>query len=86
MPAKLSPTEKSWIQQTSTICGGDACIRDTRIPVWSVVRAQQLGATSEELLTYFVTPLTTADGLAALAYYQEHAEEIDYEIRLNDEA
>jgi uncharacterized protein (DUF433 family) len=78
--------EKSWIQKTPTICGGDACIRDTRIPVWSLVRARQLGASAEELRTYFVTPLAAADVQAAMDYYAEHAEEIDNEIRLNEEA
>jgi uncharacterized protein (DUF433 family) len=32
-------TEHSWIQKTPDICGGDACILTTRIPVWSVVVA-----------------------------------------------
>jgi uncharacterized protein (DUF433 family) len=83
---KVSHPEKSWIQKTPTVCGGDACIRDTRIPVWSFIQAQRLGASVEELLTYFVTPLTPADVQAALGYYDEHAEEIDNEIRLNEEA
>src|SRR5712692_2863160 len=30
-------TEDSWIQKTPDICGGDACIRNTRLPVWSLV-------------------------------------------------
>jgi uncharacterized protein (DUF433 family) len=84
MSAKI--LEKSWIQKTPTICGGDACIRDTRIPVWSLVVARQLGASAEELRTYFVTPLTAADVQAALDYYAEHTPEIDNEIRLNEEA
>ena len=86
MSSTVSIPEKSWIQKTPTICGGDACIRDTRIPIWSIVQAQQLGASANELLAYFVTPLTADDVQAALAYYEEHAAEIEREIRLNQEA
>ena len=86
MAIKLLSVEKSWVQKTPTICGGDACIRDTRIPVWSVIHAQQLGANAEELYHYFVTPLSAEDVQAAFAYYEEHPEEIDQDIRLNEEA
>jgi uncharacterized protein (DUF433 family) len=86
MSSKTSDTAKSWIQKKLAVCGGDACIRDTRVPVWSLVRARQLGASAEELRTYFVTPLTAADVQAAMDYYAEHAQEIDTEIRLNEEA
>lgn len=79
-------TGPSRIQKTPHICGGEACIRDTRVPVWSVVAAQRLGASHEELLTYFVTPLTPADLQAAFAYHEQHQNEIEEEIRLNQEA
>ena len=79
-------TQQSWIQKTPGVCGGDACIRDTRVPVWSLVAARRLGVSDEELLHYFVTPLSPADLHAAWAYYEQHPEEIDLEIRLNEEA
>jgi uncharacterized protein (DUF433 family) len=79
-------TEHSWIQKTPDVCGGDACIRKTRIPVWSLVAARRLGVPDADLLRYFVTPLTTADVEAALTYYEQHREEIEEEIRLNEEA
>lgn len=56
---ELLRTEHSWIQKTPGICGGDACIRKTRIPVWTLVAARRLGASDADLLHYFVTPLTT---------------------------
>lgn len=86
MSAIISDSEQSRLEKTPTVCGGDACIRDTRIPVWSVVQAFRLGASTDELLTYFVTPLTHADVQAAMAYFSTHAEEIENEIRLNEEA
>ena len=78
-------TEQSWIQKTSGVCGGDACIRDTRVPVWSLVAAQRQGTADADLLHYFVTPLTAADVDAALGYFAQHTEEIEQEIRLNFE-
>jgi len=79
-------TEQSWIQKTPGVCGGDACIRDTRIPVWSLVVARRLGIADEALLHYFVTPLSPADVQAAWAYYEQQPEEIDQEIRINEKA
>jgi uncharacterized protein (DUF433 family) len=87
----MTPTEslgkdRSWIQKRSDVCGGDACIRDTRVPVWSLVQARRLGATDEQLQTYFVTPLSPADVQAAWRYYEQHPEEIDQAIRQQEEA
>ena len=78
--------EQSSIQKTPDVCGGNACIRNTRIPVWSLVVARRLGASDDELLHYFVTPLSPADVQAAWAYYQQHPQEIDMDIRENEEA
>jgi len=79
-------TENSWIQKTPGVCGGDACIRNTRIPVWSVIAARRLGASDTDLLHHFVTPLSAADLEAASAYFTLHPKEIEEEIRLNEEA
>ena len=79
-------TEQSYIQKTPNVCGGDACIGDTRIPVWSLVVARRLGKADAELLDYFVTPLSSGDVEAAFAYYEQHPDEIEQEIRLNQEA
>lgn len=79
-------TEQSWIQKTPDICGGDAWIRNTRVPVWSLVVARRLGASNQDLLNYFVTPLSNADLQATFAYFEKHAEKIEQEIRLNQEA
>ena len=79
-------TERSSIRKTQDICGGDACIAATRIPVWSLVVARRLGAADVDLLDYFVTPLSPADVEAAFAYYEHHPEEIERAIRQNEEA
>lgn len=79
-------TAESWIQKTPEVCGGDACIRDTRIPIWSLVVARRLGVPEKELLHYFVRPLSLADVQAALAYYDQHRDEVESNIRQNQEA
>ena len=34
--------------------GGDACIRETRIPVWAVVSYRRLGASEASILEAFL--------------------------------
>jgi uncharacterized protein (DUF433 family) len=87
MPAvEVFRTEQSWIQKAPEVCGGDACIRNTRIPVWSLVVARRHGVSEEELRSYFVTLLSLADVQTALAYFEQHSEEIELNIRQNEEA
>jgi uncharacterized protein (DUF433 family) len=82
----MSQISESWIQKTPGVCGGDACIRKTRIAVWMLVEARRFGFSDEELLNHYGVPLTKADVDAAWKYYDEHREEIEEAIRLNDEA
>jgi uncharacterized protein (DUF433 family) len=79
-------TEHSWIQKSPDVCGGNACIRNTRVPVWSLVVARRHGVDDGGMLNHFVTPLSSADVDVAFAYYNQHAEEIEQEIGLNQEA
>jgi uncharacterized protein (DUF433 family) len=78
-------TAKSWVQKTPDVCGGDACIRGTRVPVWAVIAARQGSVTDADLLKYFVTPLTPEDLEAATVYYERHRDEIDKNIADNDD-
>jgi uncharacterized protein (DUF433 family) len=64
------------IQSTPGVCGGQARIRSTRIPVWTLVAYRQQGATDEELLGNY-PGLSAADFQAAWAYYDENTVEID---------
>ena len=38
------------IESTPGVCGGEPCIVRTRIPVWVLVRAKQLGTGEADLL------------------------------------
>ncbi len=63
------------IDTTSGVCGGDACIARTRIPVWLLVRARRLG-TSEAALLHAYPALRAEDLVNAWAYAHLHEAEI----------
>jgi uncharacterized protein (DUF433 family) len=95
----LSPAEKAqaiqllvqslsntWqaIEKTPGVCGGDACIAGTRIPVWSLVIDRSLGMSDARILEAF-PHLTAADLVNAWAYAAAHPDEIEQAIRENEE-
>ena len=66
-------------------CGGEPRTVRTRIPVWLLVQARRLGASEADLLRSY--PMLRAEDLAtAWAYYRTHREEIELQIRENEEA
>ncbi|MEW6096828.1 MAG: DUF433 domain-containing protein [bacterium] len=73
------------IESTKDVCGGEACIVRTRIPVWVLVQARRLGASDADLLRCY--PTLRAEDLAnAWAYFRSHRDEIEQEIRENEGA
>lgn len=81
--ATNSKTIGSWVQKTQGVCGGRACIRNTRITVWGLVNSRRLGLADEQILANIVG-LTPDDLHAAWDYYREHPAEIDEDIRDNE--
>jgi uncharacterized protein (DUF433 family) len=77
-------TKGSSISKNPERCGGDACIRETRIPVWVLVNFRRLGGSESDLLRDYPS-LTPADLEAAWVYSATHAEEIERAIRENEE-
>jgi len=77
-------SRKSWIQKRPNVCGGDACIRDTRITVWGLVLSRKLGAPDATILANIVG-LAPDDLEEAWDYYRQHTAEIEEAIRLNEE-
>jgi uncharacterized protein (DUF433 family) len=73
------------IDHRPEVCGGEACIVRTRIPVWILEQARRLGATEIELLRSYPT-LRAADLVNAWAYVSQHPEEIDSQIHATEEA
>ena len=73
------------IDSNPKVCGGEPCIVRTRIPVWLLVRARDLGASEADLLLSY--PTLRAEDLAnAWAYGRAHRAEIEQQIRDNEEA
>ena len=77
------PLTASWIEKKPDRCGGDACIRTTRIPVWVLVNARRLGASDAEILHSYPS-IGSADLDVAWQYAADHMQEIDDAIRENE--
>ena len=73
------------IESRPDVCGGEACIVRTRIPVWLLVRARQLAVSEAELLRVYPT-LRAEDLVNAWSYYRGHRSEIEEAIGSNEEA
>ena len=97
---ELSPAEKAQVLQTMAnelgdqfagiesrpgVCGGEACIVRTRIPVWLLEQARRLGATEADLLRSYPT-LRAADLVNAWNYVRKKLVEIEQQIRENEES
>lgn len=71
------------IERTPGVCGGEACVASTRIPVWVLVRARQLGGSEAEILEDY--PRLSRDDLdAAWGYYALHRADIEQLIESNE--
>jgi type III restriction enzyme len=77
-------TNTSWVQKTPGVCGGDACIRNTRITVSGLVEWRKLGLADERILE-IIQGLMPQDLAVAWDYYRDNEAEIDEVIRLNNE-
>jgi len=73
------------ILKTPGVCGGSACVRATRIPVWSLVLWRRQGSSDVHLLEMFPA-LSQPDLDAAWAYDASHRDEIDRDIQENEDA
>jgi len=78
------PITASWISKQPDRCGGEACVRNTRITVWGLVAYRRLGLSDADILKA-VQGLAPADLEAAWEYAAANAEEIDRAIRANEE-
>ena len=70
------------IQKTPGVCGGSACVRETRIAVWMLQRLKELGADDNQLLADFPT-LLPADLPAVWDYVKQNEDEIRAAIARN---
>lgn len=73
------------ITRTPGVCGGQACIRGSRIAVWGLAEWRQLGKSDDWLLENY-PGLTASDLAAAWEYAASNPAEIENAIRANAEA
>jgi uncharacterized protein (DUF433 family) len=73
------------IESDPLVSGGEPRIVRTRIPVWVLVQARNLGMSEADILHSY--PALRAEDLAnAWAFYRSHRDEIDGQIRDNEAA
>lgn len=78
MHNRVAPVEK-----IPGVCGGDACLTRTRIPVWVLEQFRRYGAPEQQVLDSY--PTITAEMLhEAWAYASDHPAEIDQAIYENE--
>lgn len=73
------------VDSDPAVCGGEACIVRTRIPVWVLEQARRLGTSEADLLRSYPT-LRAADLVNAWAYVRNHIDEVEQQIRENEQA
>ena len=73
------------VTSTPGVCGGEACIRGTRIMVWLLVYFRRRGRSDADLLADY-PGLMPEDLAAAWQYEATHREEIERAIKDHEEA
>jgi uncharacterized protein (DUF433 family) len=72
------------VVSTPEVCGGAPRIIRTRIPVWTLERMRQLGVTEADILLSYPA-LKAVDLVQAWVYADRHRDEIERQIRENEE-
>ena len=67
------------------VCGGDACIVHTRVPVWLLEQMRQSGLAESAILANYPA-LTAQDLVNAWGYVASHRDEVEARIRENGQA
>ena len=81
----MSTSTEGRITRIPGVCGGKACIAGHRVRVLDiVVWHEHQGMTPDEIVSH-LPPITLADVHAALAYYFDHIDEIQQEMRAERE-
>ena len=75
----------SGIESTPEVCGGEPRIAGTRIPVWTLENYRRLGLSEAQILGAFPS-LRATDLVNAWSFVASHLDEIEQQIRDNEEA
>ncbi len=71
------------IESRPGVLGGDPCVVRTRIPVWLLAQARNLGSSEADILRAYPT-LRAEDLTNAWAYYRANRKEIEEQIKENE--
>ena len=82
----VAKTVFAHITKDPKVCGGAACIDNTRVRVIDVVQAHSEGHTPQQIQDLFAVKLTLAQVYSALAYADENREEIEAEYAEHEQA
>lgn len=80
---KFSRDASLGIEKNDGVMGGAACVRGTRIPVWLLFRARQLGLSEGDLLKSY-PGLSAEDLVNAWNYASLNIAEIEAQIESNE--
>jgi len=79
-PSRITSAQ---IVRDPQVLGGEPTIKGTRVPVWAIVLAWRWQPNLQYISDAY--PMVSAEGVqAALAFYDEHQEEIDRYIAENE--
>jgi uncharacterized protein (DUF433 family) len=82
---RFRPRRYATIEKTASVCGGSARVAGTRIPVWQLIVARDMGVSEAQLLIDYPR-LRAEDLVNAWAYAEDHADEIAAAIHANEVA
>jgi uncharacterized protein (DUF433 family) len=77
--------ENQHIERTPGVCGGKARIAGHRIRVQDIYICHELNGMSPDEIVQTYPSISLADVHAALAYYWDHREEIQQELKADEE-
>jgi uncharacterized protein (DUF433 family) len=77
-------TSYAHITKTPGVCGGKACIDNTRVRVNNIAALAERGYTPAQMLEEY-PHLSLAQVHAALVYYYDHPDEIEAELAAEDD-
>lgn len=84
LPFETTMDWATLIVRSPRVCGNDARIKGTRLPVWALESSRRVGFTKSQQLERY--PFISAEQLdAAYQYAAMYKDEIDHLIRANEE-
>ena len=73
------------IRRTPGVCGGSACVGQTRIPVWQIVAWKRQGMRHSEIAAIYPDLLSEDDVAMAWSYYlcADNRQEVEQDLHTN---